>query len=52
MTSITGEYLMNRGFGFVTLPSMEIAEEVMKSSDGQDLMVRKSSAPFKYICSF
>jgi RNA recognition motif-containing protein len=29
----------SRGFGFVTLPSMEAAETVMKSTDGQDLMV-------------
>jgi hypothetical protein len=29
----------SRGFGFVTLPSMEVAETVMKSTDGQDLMV-------------
>jgi RNA recognition motif-containing protein len=29
----------SRGFGFVTLPSMEVAETVMKATDGQDLMV-------------
>ena len=29
----------SRGFGFVTLPNMEAAENVMKSTDGQDLMV-------------
>ncbi len=30
----------SRGFGFVTVSGMDLAQEVIRQTDGQDLMVR------------
>ncbi len=35
----------SRGFGFVTVSGMDLAQEVIRQTDGQDLMVRFVQGP-------